>query len=805
MYVIKRDGTQEPVHFDKITSRIQKLSWGLSQDVDPIQVAKKVCVGVYTGVSTAQLDELAAQTAAHMVTVHPDYGLLAARIEVSNLHKNTKKVFSEVVEDLYKYINPRSGEPGPLISDKVYQIVQQNKEKLDAAIVYGRDYGYDYFGIKTLTKSYLLKLNGVIAERPQHMLMRVSLGIHEGDMDKVIETYNLMSLKWFTHASPTLFNGGTQRPQLSSCFLLTMRDDSIEGIYDTLKQCAKISKNAGGIGVAIHCIRGMGSYIKGTNGTSNGIVPMLRVFNNTARYVDQGGGKRKGSFAMYLEPWHCDIFSFLDLRKNHGNEEERARDLFFGLWIPDLFMKRVESDGLWSLFCPNEAKGLYELYGEKFEKEYVRFETEKKYKKQIKARELWTAILQSQIETGTPYMVYKDACNQKSNQKNLGTIKSSNLCTEIIEYTSPEEVAVCNLASIALPKFVNVEKQTFDFKKLVEITQVVCKNLNQVIDVNFYPVKEAKTSNMRHRPIGIGVQGLADVFMLLRMPFDSELATKLNKEIFEAIYFGALTASCDIAKKDGVYKTYQGSPMSQGKLQFDLWSEFGHGDEEKKNPLVLNEKLFNWSELRKDIAKYGVRNSLLLAPMPTASTSQILGNNECFEPYTSNVYVRRTLAGEFVCINDHLLRDLIKLGIWNPLLKDKLIAANGSVQNIQEIPDDLKLIYKTVWEISQKKLINMAADRGHFIDQSQSFNIHMNNPNFGKLTSMHFYGWKKGLKTGMYYLRTKAATDAIKFTVDQQALDNDEKLKQLQIQKKKNLKAMSSQLDNADDCVMCGA
>jgi len=587
--------------------------------------------------------------------------------------------------------------------------------------------------------------------------------------------------------------------------LLTMRDDSIEGIYDTLKQCAKISKNAGGIGVAIHCIRGMGSYIKGTNGTSNGIVPMLRVFNNTARYVDQGGGKRKGSFAMYLEPWHCDIFSFLDLRKNHGNEEERARDLFFGLWIPDLFMKRVEKDGVWSLFCPNEAKGLYEIYGEEFEKEYVKFEKLKKYKKQIKARELWTAILQSQIETGTPYMVYKDACNQKSNQKNLGTIKSSNLCTEIIEYTSPEEVAVCNLASIALPKFVNKESQTFDFKKLVEITQVVTKNLNKVIDVNFYPVKEAKTSNMRHRPIGIGVQGLADVFMLLRMPFDSDSAQKLNKEIFEAIYYGALTASCDIAKKDGVYKTYQGSPISEGKLQFDLWREFGHDDEEKKNGIILNEKLFNWNELRKDIAKYGVRNSLLLAPMPTASTSQILGNNECFEPYTSNVYVRRTLAGEFVCINDHLLRDLIKLGIWNPLLKDKLIANNGSIQNIQEIPDDLKVIYKTVWEISQKKLINMAADRGHFIDQSQSFNIHMNNPNFGKLTSMHFYGWKKGLKTGMYYLRTKAATDAIKFTVDQQALDNDQKLKQLQIQKQKNLKAMSSQLDNNEDCVMCGA
>lgn len=810
MFVTKRNGKSEEVHFDKITNRIKKLAWGLDKTVDPIQVAKKVCIGVYSGVKTSELDELAAQTAAHMVTVHPDYGLLAARIEVSNLHKNTKKLFSEVVEDLYTYINPRSGEKGPLISDRVYQIVQENKEKLDSAIVYGRDYGYDYFGIKTLTKSYLLKLNGRIAERPQHMLMRVSLGIHEDKLDKVIETYNLMSLKWFTHASPTLFNGGTQRPQLSSCFLLTMKDDSIEGIYDTLKQCAKISKNAGGIGVAIHCIRATGSYIKGTNGTSNGIVPMLRVFNNTARYVDQGGGKRKGSFAMYLEPWHADIFMFLELRKNHGKEEDRARDLFFGLWIPDLFMKRVEKDEKWSLFCPNEAKGLYELVGDKFEAEYVRFENEKKYKRQIKARELWTAILQSQIETGTPYMVYKDACNNKSNQKNLGTIKSSNLCTEIIEYTSEEEVAVCNLASIALPKFVDADAQTFDFDKLVEITQVVTRNLDRVIDVNYYPVKEAKVSNMRHRPIGIGVQGLADVFMKLRMAFDSKKARTLNKEIFEAIYFGALTASNEIAERDGAYSTYKGSPMSEGKIQFDLWKEFGHfgGSDDKKvdDECTLNEKKFDWKGLRQKIAKHGVRNSLLCAPMPTASTSQILGNNECFEPYTSNVYVRRTLAGEFVCINDHLLRELIKTGKWTPLLKDKLIANNGSVQGLEEVPEEMQKIYKTVWEISQKTLIDLAADRGHFIDQSQSFNIHMNNPNFGKLTSMHFYGWKKGLKTGMYYLRTKAATDAIKFTVDQAALDKDEEQKKMLAAATKNLEAMSCAIDSKDDdCVMCGA
>jgi len=807
MFVVKRDGRKEPVHFDKITSRIEKLMWGLSKDVDPIEITKKVISGVYAGVSTSELDVLAAQTAAHMVTVSPDYGLLAARLEVSNLHKNTKKSFSEVIEDLYQYINPRSGERGPLISDAVYEIVQENKEELEAAMVYDRDFGYDYFGIKTLTKSYLLKIDGKIAERPQHMLMRVSLGIHGKDLVSAMETYNLMSLKWFTHASPTLFNAGTQRPQLSSCFLLTMKDDSIEGIYDTLKQCAQISKNAGGIGVAIHCIRGTGSYIKGTNGTSNGIVPMLRVFNNTARYVDQGGGKRKGSFAMYLEPWHSDIFNFLELRKNHGSEEERARDLFFGLWIPDLFMKRVESNGVWSLFCPNEAKGLYSCYGEQFDALYTRYEKEKKFKRQLKARELWSAILQSQVETGTPYMCYKDACNNKSNQKNLGTIKSSNLCTEIMEYTSAEEVAVCNLASIALPKFVDPKTQTFDYEKLVEITKVVTRNLNRVIDVNYYPVKEAKTSNMRHRPIGIGVQGLADVFMLLRVAFDSDTARQLNRKIFEAIYFGALSASNEMAQKDGPYETYKGSPISEGKLQQDLWKEFSKESDskQKEEGQWADSDCFDWKALRANIAKHGVRNSLLVAPMPTASTSQILGNNECFEPYTSNVYVRRTLAGEFVCINNHLLRDLINLGIWTPLLKDKLIAANGSVQNLTELPKDLKAIYKTVWEISAKTQINMAADRGRYIDQSMSFNIHMTDPNIGKLTSMHFYGWKKGLKTGMYYLRTKAAADAIKFTVDQAALEKDAQIKQLQAAKEKNLKQMSSGLDNQDDCVMCGA
>ncbi|GAB5366820.1 hypothetical protein AAMO2058_001176300 [Amorphochlora amoebiformis] len=764
MFVIKRDGRKEPVHFDKITSRIKKLCYSLHPLVDPVEVSQKVCLGVYKGVTTKELDELAAQTSAHMITKHPDYGLLAARISVSNLHKQTDKSFSKTISKLYNYIHPKTKKPAPLIHDRVYKIVQANKELFDSAIVYDRDFNYDYFGFKTLQKSYLMKTNGEIVERPQHMLMRVAIGIHMEDTKAAIKSYNLMSQKWFTHASPTLFNAGTPRPQMSSCFLLTMKDDSINGIYDTLKQCAMISKWAGGIGVSVHNIRATGSYISGTGGISNGLVPMLRVFNNTARYVDQGGGKRKGSFAMYLEPWHADIFSFLDLRKNHGAEEIRARDLFYGMWMNDLFMQRVETNKDWSLFCPNEAPGLAECYGDEFEKLYVSYEKEGRARKTIKARELWRAILESQIETGTPYMVYKDACNKKSNQKNLGTIKSSNLCTEIIEYTSKDECAVCNLASIALPKFVDEEKGTFDFKKLMEISRVVCRNLNKVIDLNHYPVIEAKNSNMRHRPIGIGVQGLADAFIRMRMPFDSDAAKKLNIEIFETIYYGALLESCQLAKEDGPYSSYEGSPVSKGQFQFDMWG-------------VKPTSRFDWGALRADIKKHGIRNSLLLAPMPTASTSQILGNNECFEPYTSNIYIRRTLAGEFVVVNPWLLKDLIKLNLWTPLIKNKLIAANGSIQAIKEIPQNIRALYKTVWEVSQKRLVDMAADRGAYIDQSQSFNVHMTNINFGKLTSMHFYGWKKGLKTGMYYLRTKAAADAIKFTVDQTMLQAEKENK----------------------------
>jgi len=784
MYVVKRDGRKEPVHFDKITSRLKKLSWGLDDNVECILVTQKVIQGVYKGVTTIALDELAAQTAAHMVTKHPDYALLAARLTVSNLQKNTKKVFSDVVQDLRSYINPRNGKSGPLISEKIYDIVMKNKNKINAAIVYDRDYNYDYFGIKTLERAYLLKINGKIAERPQHMLMRVSLGIHEEDLDAAIETYNCMSEKIFTHASPTMFNAGTPRPQLSSCFLLTMQSDSIEGIYDTLKQCAQISKNAGGIGVAISNIRGNGSYIRGTNGTSNGLTPMLRVFNNTARYVDQGGGKRKGSFAMYIEPWHSDVMTFLDLKKNHGKEEERARDLFYALWIPDLFMQRVKTDSTWSLMCPNECPGLQDAVGVKFKELYEGYESKGKFKAQIKARDLWNKILDSQIETGTPYMLYKDACNEKSNQKNLGTIKSSNLCTEIIEYTDENEVAVCNLASVALPKFVKTEAKRYDFKGLADIVRIMVRNLNKVIDVNYYPVKEAKYSNMRHRPIGLGVQGLADVFQMLRYPFESDEARELNKQIFETIYYAAVDASCELAKKNGAYETYKGSPASKGQLQFDMWG-------------VTPTDLWDWSSLKERVAKHGLRNSLLVAPMPTASTSQILGNNECFEPYTSNCYVRRTLAGEFMVINKHLLKDLIAKGLWNELLKNQLIANNGSVQNIKEVPDDLKAIYKTVWEISQKRLIDMAADRGAFIDQSQSFNVHMNNVNRSKLTSMHFYGWGKGLKTGMYYLRTRAACDAIKFTVDKQLLEKEAK-------KKSEEMAAASKQAEEDECVMCG-
>lgn len=740
--------------FDKITARVRKLCYGLNERVDPIKVSMRVIEGLYDGVTTSELDNLAAEIAATMTTAHPDYAKLAARISVSNLHKNTKKSFSETMKDLYEYVNPRTGKKAPLLSNEVYKVISENADKLDSTIIYNRDFGYDYFGFKTLERSYLLKLNGKIAERPQHMLMRVSIGIHLDDLDAAIETYELMSKKYFTHATPTLFNSGTPKPQMSSCFLLAMKDDSIDGIYDTLKQTAKISQSAGGIGLSIHNIRATGSYIAGTNGTSNGIVPMLRVFNDTARYVDQGGGKRKGSFAIYVEPWHADIYDFLDLKKNHGKEEMRARDLFYAMWIPDLFMKRVEANEEWTLMCPNECPGLFTNHSEEFEKLYLNYEAEGKGRKTVKARDLWEKILESQIETGTPYMLYKDAANRKSNQKNLGTIRSSNLCTEILEYTSPDEVAVCNLASIALPMF--VKNGAFDHKELFKVTKRVTKNLNRVIDRNYYPVKEAKNSNMRHRPIGLGVQGLADAFIMLRLPFTSDEAKQLNQDIFETLYYAAVTASMEAAKEEGTYSSYEGSPISQGEFQHNLW---GIKDEELSGR-------WDWEKLRKNVKKHGVRNSLLVAPMPTASTSQILGNNECFEPYTSNIYTRRVLSGEFIVVNKHLLEDLVKLGLWNESLKQELMRANGSVQHIDSIPDEIKELYKTVWELSMKDIIDMSRQRGYFIDQSQSLNLFLENANYAKLTSMHFYAWKSGLKTGMYYLRTKAAVDAIKFTLD---------------------------------------
>ena len=785
MLVIKRDGRKESVKFDKITARIEKLSYGLNADfVKTIEIAKKVIDGLYDGVSTQELDELAAETAATLTTKHPDFATLAARISVSNLHKTTSKSFSSTMKRLYTYVNPKTGENASLLSKDVYGIINKNAALLDSSIIYDRDFSYDYFGFKTLEKSYLLKLDGKVVERPQHMLMRVAVGIHKDDIDSVLETYNLLSEKWFTHATPTLFNAGTPKPQLSSCFLLTMKEDSIDGIYDTLKQCAKISQSAGGIGLSIHNVRGTGSYIKGTNGVSNGIIPMLRNFDMTARYVDQGGGKRKGSFAIYIEPWHSDIFEFLQLKKNHGKEELRARDLFYAMWIPDLFMKRVESNEDWSLFSPDEAKDLHETYGEEFEKLYDKYEKEGKARKTVKAQDLWFEILESQIETGNPYILYKDAANKKSNQKNLGTIKSSNLCTEIIEYTSPDEVAVCNLASIALNKFVK-DDLTYDHQKLYEITKVITKNLNKVIDVNYYPVEEARNSNLRHRPIGIGVQGLADTFILMRQSFDSQEAKKLNSEIFETIYFAAMESSMEIAQKEGPYKTYEGSPVSKGIFQFDMWG------------VAPDSKRWDWTKLKREVKKHGVRNSLLLAPMPTASTSQILGNTECFEPYTSNIYTRRVLSGEFIVVNKHLLKDLIKLNLWDDAMKDRLMEANGSVQGINEIPDDIKKLYRTVWEVSQKSIIDMAADRGAYICQSQSMNIHMQDANFGKLTSMHFHAWKRGLKTGLYYLRTKAAADAIKFTIvkDEKSMDNEEQ-KQAAIQ---------CSIDNQDDCEMCGS
>lgn len=795
MYVLKRDGRKETVKFDKITARTKKLCYGLDPMVDPVIVAMKVIEGVYDGVTTTELDNLAAEVAATMTTKHPDYAQLASRIAVSNLHKNTEKSFSSTMDALYNYIDPKTGLNASMVAEDVYQIIKENEELLDSTIIYDRDFGYDYFGFKTLERSYLLKIDGQVVERPQHMLMRVAVGIHKENVEKAIETYELMSERWFTHATPTLFNAGTPKPQMSSCFLLTTKEDSIEGIYDTLKQCAKISQSAGGIGLSIHDIRATGSYIRGTNGQSNGIVPMLRVFNDTARYVDQGGGKRKGSFAIYIEPWHSDIFDFLDLKKNHGKEENRARDLFYAMWISDLFMKRVEANGDWTLMCPNECPGLSETYGEDFEKLYTKYENEGRGRKTVKAQDLWFKILESQIETGTPYILYKDACNEKSNQKNLGTIKSSNLCTEIVEYTAPDEVAVCNLASLALPKFIIDGK--FNHQKLFDVTYVVTKNLNRIIDHNYYPVPEARNSNLRHRPIGLGVQGLADVFIKLRYPFESEEAQKLNNEIFETIYYAAMTASKDLAKDEGAYETYKGSPVSKGIFQYDMWD-------------VTPSDRWEWDVLKDEVKKYGVRNSLLLAPMPTASTSQILGNNECFEPYTSNIYTRRTLSGEFIVVNKHLLRDLVKLGIWNDELKNELIASNGSVQNIDKIPENLKEIYKTSWEISQKTIIDMAAGRGAFICQSQSLNIFMENANFAKLTSMHFYGWKKGLKTGMYYLRTKAASDAIKFTVDKSSIAKPQQENVEAVTEKKyatleeqRQAEIACSLDDPDSCEMC--
>jgi len=766
-FVIKRDGQQEEVKFDRVTDRLQALCGGLNPKyVDPVRVAQKVIEGMYNGIKTADIDTLAAETCAYMSQRHPDFSILAARVAVSNLHKNTSSSFLETSNMLFHYVD-KQGRPSPLLSEEVWQFISAHGQELDDALNFQRDYDYDYFGFKTLEKSYLLKLDGRIVERPQHMLMRVACGIHAGDVQAAIDTYELMSQRKFTHASPTLFNAGTRMPQMSSCFLLKMVGDSIDGIYETLQRCALISQSAGGIGVAISNIRANGSYISGTNGRSNGLVPMLRNFNETARYVDQGGGKRKGSFAMYLEPWHADIFDFLELRKNHGKEEQRARDLFYGLWIPDLFMQRVKEDKDWTLFCPNEAfdfktgKRLMDVWGAEFEEMYTSLENAGLGRTTVKAQKLWNQVLDAQMETGTPYMLYKDAANRKSNQQNLGTIHCSNLCTEIIEYTSPDEVAVCNLASIALPSFVTGDaSEPYDFQSLREVTKVATKNLNKIIDRNYYPVPEAAKSNFRHRPIGLGVQGLADAFLLLRYPFESDPARRLNEDIFETIYFAALEASCDLAAELGPYETYAGSPASKGILQFDMWGK------------VPRSGRWDWAGLKAKIAQHGLRNSLLVAPMPTASTAQILGNNESFEPYTQNLYVRRVLSGEFVQVNRHLLRDLVDRGLWTEEIRQALIYYNGSVQQLEfseehaEEAATIKELYKTVWEIKQRAVLDMAAERGPYIDQSQSLNIHMVDCTHNKLSSMHFHGWQLGLKTGMYYLRTKAAADAIKFTVD---------------------------------------
>jgi len=751
MHVVKRSGKKESVAFDKISQRIAKLTHGLDPSLNIFEVTQKVVSGVYDGVSTVHLDTLAAHTAAQMTIHHPDYARLGGRILASNLQKLTSKSFLKTMKRFAEHVEANTGQSAPLVSTELVEVARKHAHRIEAAIVYERDLDFDYFGFKTLERSYLTRIDNETVERPQHMFMRVSLGVHGEDVDAAIETYELMSSGYFTHATPTLFHAGTPRPQMSSCFLMQVKEDSIDGIFETLSNCARISKHAGGIGVSISNVRASGSYIKGTGGVSNGLVPMLRVFDATARYVDQGGGKRKGSIAVYIEPWHADVEDFLDLRKNHGKEEARARDLFYALWVPDLFMKRIDEDGTWTLFCPGECPDLVETWGATFEEKYVGYEAAGKGKRTLKARDLWFKILDSQIETGTPYMLYKDAANAKSNQQHLGTLRCSNLCCEILEFVAPDEVAVCNLASIALPKF--VKDGAFDFDELRRVTAVVTKNLNNVIDRNYYPIPEARNSNMRHRPIGIGVQGLADVFALMKMSFASDAARRLNRTIFEHIYHSAVDASCRLAERDGPYESFMGSPSSEGKLQFDLW---------QVDPDTLS---LDWAPLKARIALHGMRNSLLVAPMPTASTAQILGNNECFEPFTSNIYTRRVLSGEFIIVNKHLVRDLDALGMWTPALRNAIIAQDGSVQHIAGIPNDIKELYKTAFEIPQKTIIDLAADRGAFIDQTQSLNLFVEDAKYTRLTSMHFYSWRKGLKTGMYYLRSKPARNAIAVTV----------------------------------------
>lgn len=752
----KRDRSLQDFSREKVVKLISALLFDLStQHINVEEVALKVEAGLKPNMKSTELVNLIAETLAYRAIVHPDYSVLAARVAMTALHKVTKDKLIDYANQLYHY-KDENGRDCKLLSDETYKVFLDYQDALQAIIDYKKDFTYDFFGLKTLEKSYLFRVKGAIAERPQQMLMRVCVGIHGSDIPSIVETYNLMSNKFFTHATPTLFSAGTPTPQMSSCFLLSMAADSIDGIYTTLKNCALISKCAGGIGLSVSCIRAKGSYIRGTNGISNGLVPMLRVFDSTARYVDQGGGKRKGSFAIYLEPWHADIYDFLNLKKNHGKEEMRARDLFFGLWIPDLFMKRVEEDDNWTLMCPSECPGLENTWGEEFEALYIKYEKEKKGRTSIKARDLFNEIIKAQIETGTPYMLYKDACNRKSNQQNLGTIRCSNLCTEIVEYSSPDEVAVCNLASIALNKFVNKKDNSYDFENLIKVTAQVVRNLNKIIDKNYYPIPETKNSNMRHRPIGIGVQGFADALAMLRYDYDSPEALELSNKIFETIYYAACLESMKLAKEQGHYETFAGSPASKGILQFDMWH--------------TKPTMYPWDELKEQIKKFGMRNSLLVAPMPTASTSQILGNNETFEAFTSNLYSRKVLSGEFICVNRHLIEELIKLDLWNEKIRQKILVSNGSIQSIAEIPADVRSLFRTVWEIKQKAIINLAIGRGPFIDQSQSLNIHLSEPDTSKISSMHFHGWKNGLKTGMYYLRTKPAADAIKFTVDQQIL-----------------------------------